>query len=248
MDGGRQRQPRVRADPARRPPPIAAPRAPAWRESRTSGRGSRATAKTAARSETRVGAARPRGRGPGRRAARPGGEIERLERQLADLRDKAASLRDAAAAAKAKLESLVAGRRQAASAMAASIAGRLRDRVDAEREITDLTAQIGRVAADIRPPHATLLSGYQNIDRLTRDDRRSQRPARGDRAGARSLRSSQAGRRRRPGDLHAGRDRRGAVGRAQVAARAKPSTRPPPSPPAAAGRRPASPPPATSCR
>ena len=51
--------------------------------------------------------------------------------------------------------------------MAASIAGRARDRVDAEREIADLTAQIGRVAADVRPPHATLLSGYQNIDRLS---------------------------------------------------------------------------------
>ncbi len=51
--------------------------------------------------------------------------------------------------------------------MAASIAGRMRDRVDAEREISDLTAQIGRVAADVRPPHAALLSAYQNIDRLT---------------------------------------------------------------------------------
>jgi hypothetical protein len=92
--------------------------------------------------------------------------IERLDVQLADLRAKAGALRDAAAAAKAKLDQVVAGSRQAASAMAASIAGRARDRVDAEREITDLTAQIGRVAADIRPPHAALLSGYQNIDRL----------------------------------------------------------------------------------
>src|SRR4029078_3948653 len=58
-------------------------------------------------------------------------------------------------------------RRQAAPAMAPSIAGRMRDRVDAEREISDLTAQLGRVAADVRPPHATLLSGYQNIDRLS---------------------------------------------------------------------------------
>src|SRR4029078_6367528 len=58
-------------------------------------------------------------------------------------------------------------RRQAAPAMAASIAGRMRDRVDAEREISDLTAQLGRVAADVRPPHAALLSGYQNIDRLS---------------------------------------------------------------------------------
>ena len=92
---------------------------------------------------------------------------DRLDAQLADLRAKAAILRDAAAAAKSKLDQAVAGRRQAASAMAASIAGRLRDRVDAEREISDLTAQIGRVAADVRPPHASLLSAYQNIDRLS---------------------------------------------------------------------------------
>ena len=90
----------------------------------------------------------------------------RLDQQLADLRDKAAKLRAAAAAAKTKLEQIVADRRQAASAMAASIAGRIRDRADAEREIADLTAQIGRVTADARPPHATLLSGYQNIERL----------------------------------------------------------------------------------
>ena len=93
--------------------------------------------------------------------------IERLDAQLADLRAKAATLRDAAAMAKSKLDQVVAGRRQAASAMAASIAGRMRDRGDAEREIADLTAQIGRVAADVRPPHAVLLSAYQNIDRLT---------------------------------------------------------------------------------
>jgi DNA repair exonuclease SbcCD ATPase subunit len=93
--------------------------------------------------------------------------VGRLDTQLADLRAKAATLREAAAAAKSKLEQAVAGRRQAASAMAASIAGRLRDRVDAEREISDLTAQIGRVTADVRLPHAALLSAYQNIDRLT---------------------------------------------------------------------------------
>jgi len=93
--------------------------------------------------------------------------LARLDAQLADLRAKAATLRDAAATAKSKLDQSVASRRQAASAMAASIAGRMRDRVDAEREISDLTAQLGRVAADVRPPHATLLSGYQNIDRLS---------------------------------------------------------------------------------
>jgi len=92
--------------------------------------------------------------------------VERLDQQLAKLRDSAATLRAAAAGAKTKLEQAVAERRQAASAMAASIAGRLRDRADAEREIEKLTVQIGRVAAEVRPPHATVLSGYQNIDRL----------------------------------------------------------------------------------
>ncbi|HEY7373386.1 MAG TPA: hypothetical protein VIF57_14595 [Polyangia bacterium] len=93
-------------------------------------------------------------------------QAKRLDDQLADLRDKAASLRAAAASAKSKLDTIVAERRQAASSMAATIAGRQRDRADAERETADLTAQLGRVAADLRPPHATLLSGYQNIDRL----------------------------------------------------------------------------------
>jgi hypothetical protein len=93
-------------------------------------------------------------------------QAKRLDDQLADLRDKVARLRAAGTMAKGKLDQIVAERRLSASSMAASIAGRQRDRADAEREISDLTAQIGRVAVDIRPPHAVLLSGYQNIDRL----------------------------------------------------------------------------------
>jgi predicted nucleic acid-binding Zn-ribbon protein len=93
-------------------------------------------------------------------------QAKRLDQELADLRDRAASLRAAAASAKSKLDTIVAERRQASSSMAATIAGRQRDRADAERETAELTSQLGRVAADLRPPHATLLSGYQNIDRL----------------------------------------------------------------------------------
>jgi chromosome segregation ATPase len=93
-------------------------------------------------------------------------QVTRLDRQLADLRSKAGALRDDAASAKAKLDEAVVARRQAASAMAASIAGRMRDRAEAEREVAELTEQLGRVAADVRPPHAALLSSYQNIDRL----------------------------------------------------------------------------------
>ena len=92
---------------------------------------------------------------------------ERLDRQLADLRDNSIALRTAAAAAKTKLEQAVAARRAAAASMAASIAGRQRDRVLAEREAAELTEQLGRVAADIRAPHGALLSTYQTIDRLT---------------------------------------------------------------------------------
>jgi peptidoglycan hydrolase CwlO-like protein len=92
---------------------------------------------------------------------------DRLDRQLADLRDSSNALRAAAGAAKAKLDQAVAARRAAASAMAASIAGRQRDRALAEREAAELTEQLGRAAADIRPPHGALLSTYQTIDRLT---------------------------------------------------------------------------------
>jgi hypothetical protein len=92
---------------------------------------------------------------------------EKLDRQLADLRENSAALRTAAAAAKAKLDQATAARRDAAAAMSASIAGRQRDRAAAEKESADLTEQLGRTAAEIRTPHTSLLSGYQNIDRLT---------------------------------------------------------------------------------
>ncbi|HXU65180.1 MAG TPA: hypothetical protein VN962_25950 [Polyangia bacterium] len=92
---------------------------------------------------------------------------DRLDRQLADLRDSANALRAGTAGAKAKLDQAVAARRAAASAMAASIAGRQRDRALAEREAAELTEQLGRAAAEIRPPHGALLSTYQTIDRLT---------------------------------------------------------------------------------
>jgi hypothetical protein len=91
---------------------------------------------------------------------------ERLDRQLADLRARTGSLREVAAAARAKRDEAVAAHRQASSVMAASIAGRQRDRADAEREVAELTSQLGRVAAEVRPPHAALTASYQNIDRL----------------------------------------------------------------------------------
>jgi chromosome segregation ATPase len=90
-----------------------------------------------------------------------------LDRQLADLRGRATTLRTSATGAKSKLEQAVAARRKAASAMAASIAGRLRDRADAEREVAELTVQLGRVTAEVRPPHSALLASYGNIDRLS---------------------------------------------------------------------------------
>jgi hypothetical protein len=92
---------------------------------------------------------------------------EKLDRQLADLRDSSAAMRATAAAAKAKLEQTTAARRDAASAMAASIAGRQRDRATAEKEAAELTVQLGRAAAEVRPPSGSLLSAYQSIDRLS---------------------------------------------------------------------------------
>lgn len=90
-----------------------------------------------------------------------------LDRQLAELRSRASWLRTAAGAAKSKMDQAVAARRKAAAAMAASIAGRLRDRADAEREVAELTSHLGRVAAEVRPSYAALFESYGNIDRLT---------------------------------------------------------------------------------
>jgi chromosome segregation ATPase len=93
-------------------------------------------------------------------------QAARLDRELLEHRAKAAALNRTAAAAKAKLEGAIGARRRAAAAMAASIAGRQRDRGEAEREVADLTAELGRAAAAARPPHPSLLSGYQTVDRL----------------------------------------------------------------------------------
>lgn len=92
----------------------------------------------------------------------------RLERQLADLREKSASLRAETARTRSKLDQTVADRRQAASDIAASIAGHVRDRAEAEREAADLTEQLGAAAAgrESRLAASSLLSLYQRIDRL----------------------------------------------------------------------------------
>jgi chromosome segregation ATPase len=90
----------------------------------------------------------------------------RLEQQLGELREKAKSLRAAGTAARSKLDQAVAARRQAASAMAASIAGHARDRAEAEHAIAELTEQLGRAAAETRPPAEPLLTIYVRIDRL----------------------------------------------------------------------------------
>jgi hypothetical protein len=88
------------------------------------------------------------------------------DRQLGELRERSGGLRAAAAAARSKLDQAVAARRQAASAMAASIAGHARDRAEAEREVAELTEQLGRAAAETRPAASSLLSAYQRIARL----------------------------------------------------------------------------------
>jgi chromosome segregation ATPase len=93
-------------------------------------------------------------------------QSSRLEKQLADLRDRSAALRAASAEARSKLDAAVATRRQAASAMAASIAGHSRERASAEQEVRDLTGQLGRAALQARPSAPTLRPAYQRIDRL----------------------------------------------------------------------------------
>jgi hypothetical protein len=92
--------------------------------------------------------------------------LARLEREQAELREKSSALRSAATAARTRLEQAGGARRQAASAMVATIAGHARDRAEAERAIADLTEQLGRATSQARPPAEPLLSAYQRIDRL----------------------------------------------------------------------------------
>ncbi len=93
-------------------------------------------------------------------------QTSRLDKHLADLRDRSAALRATAGAARSKLDEATATRRQAASAMAASISGHVRERADAEREAASLTEQLGRATLQARPAVSSLLSVYQRVDRL----------------------------------------------------------------------------------
>lgn len=93
-------------------------------------------------------------------------QTQRLERQLGELRERSASLRVAASSARSKRDSAVATRRQASSAMGASIAGHSRERADAEREVGNLTEQLGRAAAQVRPGVSLLQPLFARIDRL----------------------------------------------------------------------------------
>ncbi len=93
-------------------------------------------------------------------------QTSRLDVQLADLRDRSAALRATAGAARSQLDEAIASRRQSAAAMAASVAGHVRDRATAEREGADLTEQLGRAALQARPAVSSLLSVFQRIERL----------------------------------------------------------------------------------
>jgi hypothetical protein len=93
-------------------------------------------------------------------------QVMRLDAQLEEMRPRGASLRTAAAEARAKLDQAIATRRSAGSAMKASIAGSIRDRADAEREVADLTEQLGRAAAQARSVVPALMPAYQRVDRL----------------------------------------------------------------------------------
>ncbi len=103
-------------------------------------------------------------------------QVSRLDAQLVEMREESSALRAAAQAARARLEEAVATRRSAGSAMKASIAGHTRERADAEREVVELTEQLGRAGAQSRSPVAALAPLYQSIDRLeeTLSDRERQ--------------------------------------------------------------------------
>jgi hypothetical protein len=94
------------------------------------------------------------------------GQLARLDSQLMPVREHSAALRAEAQSARSRLEAAIAIRRTAGSAMKASIAGHSRDRAEAEREVAELTQQLGRAASQSRSPLPMLAAIYQSIDRL----------------------------------------------------------------------------------
>jgi hypothetical protein len=103
-------------------------------------------------------------------------QVARLDAQLVEMRQRSAALRTAAQGGRAKLDEAIATRRSAGSAMSATIVGHGRERAEAEREVADLTEQLGRAAAQARSTAPLLMPLYQRIDRLqeTLSDRASQ--------------------------------------------------------------------------
>jgi hypothetical protein len=93
-------------------------------------------------------------------------QLARLDQQLVEMRERSSSLRAVAQGVRAKLETAVGTRRSAGSAMKASIAAHSRERAEAEREVAELTEQLGRAASQTRPISADLTSLYQSIDRF----------------------------------------------------------------------------------
>jgi hypothetical protein len=89
-----------------------------------------------------------------------------LEEQYGSQRERAAALRASTIAARAKMDQTIVARRQAATAMAASIVGHARARSDAEASIRELVMEIGRVATEIRFPLPALSPGYARASRL----------------------------------------------------------------------------------
>lgn len=95
-----------------------------------------------------------------------GARRSHLGEQVAALRERGAALRASTTATRAKLDQVTAARRQAAVAVAASIVGHNRDRAEGEKQMRDITTEIGQTARRVRLPRQLLLPSYARIDRL----------------------------------------------------------------------------------
>jgi len=89
-----------------------------------------------------------------------------LDAQYRTLRERAAALRASTLAAKTRLEQTTANRRQAATAVSASVAGHARERGELDAEIRSLTTRIGLTALEYRVPSPFLTPAYERFDRL----------------------------------------------------------------------------------
>ncbi len=93
-------------------------------------------------------------------------ETSALDERIIELRARAEAQRTEATAKRVRLDGAIAARRQVATDLQTSLASQAREQAEAEREIHELTQQLGQVAARARPFSPALQDAFLRLDNL----------------------------------------------------------------------------------